>query len=246
VSHADRFREDAAAWVLGALPDDEARAFAAHLDGCPACRAEVEELRAAADTLPTLVPSVAPPPELRDRIMAVVEAEAEVLRAAGSAADRPARGRRPRWLPGRGALGALGGLRPALAAAAVALLLAGLAGGFGLAQLGGDGDEVRTVRAQVTAPGAQATLRVRDEGGGRLEVRGLPAPPEGRVYQVWLLPEGSETPRPTTSLFTVTSDGRAAAPVPDVSGAQAVLVSDEPPGGSSTPTGSVVITAPLI
>jgi len=238
VSHADRFREDAAAWVLGALPDDEARAFAAHLDGCPACRAEVEELRGAADALPTLVPSVAPPPELRDRIMAVVEAEAEVLRAAGPAADRPARSRRPRWLAG------LGGFRPALAAAAVALLLAGLAGGFGLAQLGG-GDDERTVRAQVTAPGAQATLRVRDDGGGRLEVRGLPAPPEGRIYQVWLLPEGSETPRPTTSLFSVTSDGRAAAPVPDVSGAQAVLVSDEPPGGSTAPTGSVVITAPL-
>jgi hypothetical protein len=33
--------------------------------------------------------------------------------------------------------------------------------------------------------------------------------------------------------------------VPDVEGAAAVLVSDEPEGGSRAPTGEVVITAPL-
>ncbi len=232
--HDDRFRDDAAASVLGALPEPEAAAFAAHLETCAACRAEVDGLRAAADLLPTAVPVLSPPPELRDRIMAVVEAEAEVLHAAGPSADRPApAARRPRWLRA---------LRPAFAAAAAALVLAGA--GFGLGRLGG-GEEERTIVAQVAAPGGQATLRLR-EGEGRLEVRGLPAPPEGRVYQVWLLPEGEgAAPRPTTTLFSVTRDGRGAAEVPDVEDAQAVLVSDEPVGGSSAPTGDVVITAPL-
>ena len=37
---------------LGALPDDESAGFEAHLDDCPACRAEVDELRVAAEALP--------------------------------------------------------------------------------------------------------------------------------------------------------------------------------------------------
>ncbi len=234
--HDDRFRDDAAAWLLGALPEQEAAAFTAHLETCAACRSEVEELRAAVEVLPTAVPVVAPPAELRDRIMSVVEAEAEVLRAAGPTADRPARAaRRPRWFAG---------LRPAFAVAAASIALVAAGAGFGIGRLGG-GVETRTVTAQVAAESGRATLRLRD-GDGRLEVRGLPAPPAGRVYQVWLLPEGEgAAPRPTTTLFSVTRDGRGAAEVPDVGDAQAVLVSDEPVGGSSAPTGEVVITAPL-
>jgi anti-sigma-K factor RskA len=233
--HDDRFRDDAAAWVLGALPEEEAATFAAHLEGCAACRAEVDHLRAAADALPASVPAVPPPPELKDRIMAVVAAEAEVLRAAGPAADRPAPApRRRRWLPS---------LRPATVGFAVALLVAGLAAGLGLSRLAG-GDDARVVRAQVSAPGAQATLRVED-GDGRLEVRGLPAPPEGRIYQVWLLRDGEDAPQPTTTLFSVTDGGRGAAEVPDVEGVEAVLVSAEPLGGSAAPTTTPIITAPL-
>jgi anti-sigma factor RsiW len=69
--------EDTGAYVLGALPEDEHARFAAHLAGCEACRAEVEQLRMVADTLPLGAVSVPPPPELKDRIMAVVEAEAD-------------------------------------------------------------------------------------------------------------------------------------------------------------------------
>lgn len=35
---------DAAVYLLGGLPDAEVEAFARHLDGCPACRVEIEEL----------------------------------------------------------------------------------------------------------------------------------------------------------------------------------------------------------
>ena len=46
------------AYVLGALPEDEREAFEAHLASCPACRAEVDELRRAADALPLAVAAV--------------------------------------------------------------------------------------------------------------------------------------------------------------------------------------------
>jgi len=79
--------EDVGAWVLGALPAGQAERFAAHLPGCAVCRREVAELQMVADTLPLVAEQVAPPPELKDRIMSVVRAEADVLGAAGPEAD---------------------------------------------------------------------------------------------------------------------------------------------------------------
>lgn len=35
---------DAAVHLLGGLSDAEAEAFVRHLDGCPVCRAEIQEL----------------------------------------------------------------------------------------------------------------------------------------------------------------------------------------------------------
>jgi anti-sigma factor RsiW len=78
---------DAGAWVLGALPEDEAERFRAHLADCAACRREVAELQIVADTLPLAAVQVAPPPELKGRIMSAVRAEADVLAAAGPEAD---------------------------------------------------------------------------------------------------------------------------------------------------------------
>jgi anti-sigma factor RsiW len=49
-------RETAAAYVLGALPEDEHEHFAAHLPGCEVCRREVAELQMVADTLPLAAP----------------------------------------------------------------------------------------------------------------------------------------------------------------------------------------------
>src|SRR3954463_8251756 len=80
-------RDDVGAWVLGALPGDEHERFAAHLPGCHACRRDVAELQMVAATLPLAAPQVAPPPELKERIMATVRAEAAVLEAAGPEAD---------------------------------------------------------------------------------------------------------------------------------------------------------------
>jgi anti-sigma-K factor RskA len=229
------------AYVLGALPPDECTGFEAHLAGCPACRQDVAELQVAADALPASVPPVLPPPELRDRIMAVVNADAELLAAAGEHADRPARERaperrRPRFLSGWR-------LRPALAAACAAALL--LVGGLGGALLSGGTGGVRTVVAQVDAaqaPGAQVRLVVRD-GRGTLVARRMPPPPRGRIYQVWLKRPGRD-PQPTAVLWSVRSDGSAQVDVPgSLDGVEAVLVTNERQGGADVPTRAPVITA---
>src|SRR3954447_6372519 len=101
----DALRDNAGAWVLGALDEDEAWRFSAHLEVCAACRDEVERLQVAADTLPLAVPPAAPRPELKARRMEIVEGEAGET---GAPARRPAR---------RLSLGAFFA-RPAFAAAA--------------------------------------------------------------------------------------------------------------------------------
>ena len=121
----ERFHDDAGAFLLGALGDDERQAFELHMESCPQCRHEVERLRPAAEALPRTVEQVAPPERLRTSLMAVVESEAHEAEAARP--RRPGR-RRLRDLIPTGA-----GLRPALAGAMVAVALLA---GYGVAQLG--------------------------------------------------------------------------------------------------------------
>lgn len=60
---------DAAAYALGALEPAEAEAFAAHTRECATCRAELTWLRRSAEALTQSVPLLAPPPEVRERVM---------------------------------------------------------------------------------------------------------------------------------------------------------------------------------
>jgi len=234
----ERWTDAVGAYLLEAMPDDEREAFEGHLDSCVVCRAEVDSLRVASDALPASVEQLSPPPELKARIMAVVESEAELLAAAaGRNADRPER-RRRFGLPA---------LRPAAALAAVAAVLAvGVVVG---GQLDGADVTRETITAQVDprrAEGARVKL-VRTGDDATLEVSGMPAPPAGRVYQVWLKREGRDAPVPTSALWLPRSDGSASVAVPgSLEDVEAVLVTGEPAGGSDAPTQlPPTITAPL-
>lgn len=238
-------RDDAGAWVLGALDDREAATFRAHLESCADCRDEVAHLQPVADTLLLVAPQKVAPPALQSRIMQTVRAEAELLAAAGPDADRPPaparESRRRRWSLS---------LRPALAGALAAGLVA-VGIGAGLATRSDEpGGVARVVPAEVQLPDAfraDASVEIKSDGDARLRVSRLPAPPEGRVYQVWVLREGEEAPRPTDALFQPAVDGHATVDVPGgVRGVAAVLVTDEPDGGSEAPTREPTIVAPLV
>jgi anti-sigma-K factor RskA len=227
----DRWTDAAGAYVLGAMPPGERAEFESHLATCGACRQEVDELRPAAEALPMASPPMLPPPALKDRIMAEVEREAELLGATGAGADRPERTERRR----RGAW--FSGWR--LAPIAAVLIIAGVLAGVALS-----GPDQRTVTASVEAPGATAHVKV-DGEQAMLVAENMPAPPEGRVYEVWLMPEGSETPEATNVLFMPRGDGSVEAAIPSIDGVEKVLVTDEPHGGGDEPTGHVMISADL-
>ncbi len=241
----DRFADDVGAYVLGALEPAEADAFASHLENCEECREEVVRLGVARDALPRAVEQVAPPAELKASLMETVRAEA------AAAAPAPARAEpgRSRSRPGR--LRDLLFARPAFAAAAAAVLVAI---GIGLGALvgatgGGDSESSRTVAAKVDQarmPAGAASLVLPDEGSSGaaiLNVEGMQQPQAGHVYEVWIMRGGQVTP---STLFTVKSDGSGSAGIPEeLRGADAVLVTREPAGGSKTPSEPAVLTVPL-
>ena len=220
----DRYRDSLASFALGALPEDERSQLERHLATCHDCRREADELAVVVAELPQATEPVAPPPELRSRIMAIVEAEAsERSQTSASPAQR-------------GFLSALLRPRAALVAASV-LLLAGLGAGIALT-----GDPQGSWQAEVVMAEASAELDMASDHA-TLAVRGMPPPPTGRVYQVWLQ-RGAGAPRPTQALFTVSPSGDAKVHVEGrMKGVDAVLVTDEPKGGSRAPTRSPLIIA---
>ena len=69
----------------------------------------------------------------------------------------------------------------------------------------------------------------------------LPSPPEGETYETWILRE--DVPEPA-GLFEPDDAGVAAAPIEgSIEGADAVAVTVEPSGGSSSPTSDPLMTA---
>jgi anti-sigma-K factor RskA len=223
------YRDELAAYALDALHEDEAAALRRHLDGCEKCREHLRWLRPAVDLLPRTVPQVEPPPRLRKRLMATVRSESREAARADSVAG---------WRDWGAFL-----LRPATAVAAGVLLVAGALGGYLLHQPTGDRTSVVPVQANKDlAPVASGTLE-RQDGSAILHVEGMPALAGDRVYETWVKRGGEVEP---SSLFTLRRNrsGDAAIPGP-LEGADAVLVTAEPRGGSSQPTSRPVLQASL-
>src|SRR3954467_11413825 len=69
-SHIREIEEQAALYALGALGPEEASGFRNRLSaGCPLRLSAFEECRTAVAALPLMAPEIAPPPELRQRLM---------------------------------------------------------------------------------------------------------------------------------------------------------------------------------
>src|SRR5690242_20512376 len=83
-SHVDDLID---AYTLGALEPAEVDAVERHLETCPRCRALVARARVLSDAFLLAVPQIAPPSDLRDRLMRRIAAE-----AAGSPPNEPASG----------------------------------------------------------------------------------------------------------------------------------------------------------
>jgi anti-sigma-K factor RskA len=240
----DRWSEDLAAYMLGALESEQATELERHAEGCERCRAEIRWLTPALDALPEGVERVEPPAELRSRLLAEVRADA----AAGAGVRDDDRDRRP-GLAGRASawLRDLGsgpmGLRPVAGVAVAVLVVAAVAGfaiGGGLGS-GSDGGETSTVVAG-QAPGVTAKM-VSEGDSGRLHLANVRKLPSDRVLEAWVQRDGEV--EPVQALFVPDREGQASTELPDMKGVEVVMVTTEPPGGSKSPTSSPIVTIPI-
>jgi anti-sigma factor RsiW len=192
-------REELGAYILEALEPAEREAVAAHLAGCPGCRAEHQRLAA----LPALLAHAegleipAAPRAIEERLLDRIAHERGATRRKG----RPYRPRIPAWLRGRAlAVGALAGLALGVGATALVLrddssaapqasysiVLGGTGGASARAELAPahDGTEVH-MWVQGLPPGGETVYEVRCERPGWSATAGsFRADARGRAYVV--------------------------------------------------------------
>jgi len=249
------------AYALDAMDAAQRRVFEAHLRECAMCRAEVTELQTTAALLGQAAEAV-PPPEMRRRVLEAIDTIRQDAPAAPL--ERPGR-QRARWAqrPQRGE--AATRRRPVLAAVAAVLALAVLALGALYAQTAarldraeeqlaaaGTSDELAAV---LSAPDAKvSTITVPADGSARfvwsdqrnvgiLVGSRLPPAPPGRTYALWLI--SGEHAEYAGGLDPASGGQVVQVAKGDVTGADALGVTAEPPGVPVEPTGDIVMSAPL-
>jgi anti-sigma-K factor RskA len=232
----ERFEDLKDSYVLGAMPEEERLEFEQYLVAHPDLQAEVEELSTVAGLLAFSVREQEPPPELRRRIMEVVEAEASHPDAS-----------RPPWLAG---LWEAVGVRDLALAAAVALVVGLFSWGMLLQgevrdlqgrvqslqsqpQDQSQGPQMISLGGAGTKQGATAELVTLEGDRAVLVAENMPPVPEGKTYQIWVIK--GDTPKPS-GLFEPKGNSIAAVVENHVEGADAVAVTVEPEGGSKEPT----------
>ncbi|HEX5713679.1 MAG TPA: anti-sigma factor [Solirubrobacterales bacterium] len=236
------WQEDVAAYMLGALEPERAAELERHLDDCERCRAEVRWLMPALNALPQSVERQQAPPQLRERLMAEVCAE-----AAPAESERAGAGgllqRAGAWLRGLGS-GPMG-LRPVAGIVAAVLVVAAVAGYAIEGGIGG-GDEGGSTETVVSGkpPGVTAKMVTKDGGeSGTLHLANVQQLHDERVLQAWVQREGEV--EPVRALFVPDDEGHASTAIADMEGVEVVMVTTEPRGGSEAPTSSPIVTMPI-
>ncbi|MDO5737571.1 MAG: anti-sigma factor [Propionibacteriaceae bacterium] len=249
-------------YAVDALDDDELMDFERHLESCDPCRREVAEMR---ETMMEVgaFHATAPPPMLRDSILGAISATPMLLAEEPPAAtpahspEVPTAGPEPMHAadeqpPSNVITPAHGFGRPrrpvsTWLAAAAAVLAVGLSGVTVWQQ--SNLQSIQAADAQrvelLAAPDLQVGHANLDGGDltylvsqGRDEAlvtaADLPDPGADRSWQVWVMQDG--VPR---SGAVVDQGGRVAAWVTGVAGGDGLAITNEPRGGSPSPTGTV-------
>lgn len=233
----DKLRDDAAAFVLGALPEIEAQAFRREMmKDCELSR-YVERLEAVGDILLTSAPPVAVPDGLGDAIVAEARRDlaARELLQSPRGSEAPAK-QSPSFIDRL--------FKPAVGLG-LAVLIAAFAFVAGQS-FTGDEPASNTSTASFQAmedPDVSGSVKLMEGGsdGAMVEISGLEPMADSDTYQLWVLKDGKVSP---SSLFTVDESGTGSTAVPtNVSGAEAVMVTREPAGGSPQPTSDVLARA---
>jgi len=260
--------EEATAYVLGALEDEERATFELALNDSSDLQREVAELREVAGLLALAARPVAPPPSLRERIVSDARAVRPIAprlaeaqrRESPTVPLRPVAEPVPKrlwqlprvtgWLAFAASLigvAVVQNLYRERAAAAASLERANTSLREQLASRDSllgvlVGPDVETIR--MTAAGSPPSARMFWNRSARQVVFlafSLPTAPAGRTYELWGIAKG-KAPVPLGTFNTNASgEGRVTVKVPD--GLQIAIgaVTEEPAGGSPQPTTTPIL-----
>ncbi len=252
----DEHRQDLAAeYALDALDPESARAFEALLASDAELKALADDLRETTATLALDAPAHLPPPELRERILSRIRAEAE----AGPAATTAAPTTTPSGTPGPSSGG--GNILPWAIAAGFAITTAAL--WFERSQLQQDRVsllqeiklaherdvfakmKIATLSSQVEAYARATAVIVWDaeKQHGIVKLTNVPPAGAGKDYQLWVI--DPKYPAPVNGgLVPVNAEGIARvsfSPDQPISKADKFAISLEPAGGVPKATGPIVL-----
>jgi anti-sigma-K factor RskA len=256
VNHDD-FAALAQGYALGTLTDAEARRFATHLQTCDECRRTVRDTVVVGEALARALPPQAPPPGLRERVLARATAPAAVT-AVTDTRHAMSYG----WLAAAAVLVAAvtsvmawqyrdEAARAWLAQQAAARQVQSLEQQIAQLQAGAStAAQTRSVLAardmarielagQSPAPGATGRVFWSPTHGLVFAATNLPELPPGRVYQLWVVadaPISAGLGQPTSGgeLSVVSSPAAPARP-------KAFALTIEPEGGRPAPTGPMFL-----
>lgn len=255
-------------YALDAVTDEERASIEDFLtqDGSPRAAFE-DRVRSNRETLATAYAAQEeePPAELLDRILSQLPGapvtgsvedpaghtptgHASASAGAGGATAAGDELARRRQAKGRWASPAARWITAAAAAVLVAV------GGVTVAQNLGqtsieqevlEASDVRTDSYVIPAGGTAGLAVSQEEDAAVVTLKGVPAPPEGSVYQMWRLPSDGSAP---VSVGTMTAEdvtGTKVTEVEGISSFRGIAITVEPDGGSATPTMPVVAEIPF-
>lgn len=252
------YEEAIAAAALGNLEPEERELLWAHLVVCESCRASLGSWLSVVDALPTVVEEREPSPALRERLLAQAtdsarfrSPRAQPAKADGRPSLGPVRLSTDHADADQGHRGGGRGFPAKWIAAVAAMLIIGLIGGVVADRTMLDEDDDDNTKGgrsvALNYPGdisaEDASLNyLPDQGLLYFQSHDLPAPPDGEVYQVWLIAEGSD-PSP---VGVVDQDTGEFATTLDTDRFDTFAITVEPsPLGSPGPTSDPVVVASL-
>ncbi len=234
----DEMEDLVAAYVLGACDEAERETVRAHLESCASCRVVERRLAQAVAALPLTAAEVRPPDRLRSRILAAAAAgqaphadqppPARILALPSAEEQRPERaGGLMRRNPVRWAAVAVLGVGLAVLAAWNVMLNRELSAPPATYAMVGTGS-MAGVSGTVT--------EYRQNDVALLSLTGMPQPPSGKVYEVWLI-DSSGRPAPG-GIFTPAADGTASVGIKRLLGdvRTVAVTQEEGPQGARAPS----------
>ena len=239
--------DQAGAYVLDALTAEERAEFERHLAGCATCREEVAQLSQVVAVLPLAADAVEPTPELRDRIVEAVR---------NDDTSRPALRSLPGSAPRRRMQFRVDRMAPLLTLAAAVVIAALGAWNLQLQQrLTHTNTQKSLAEAVVKAeldhpmvavlpgsgPARGASARIIQPRHGHIAyvvVKGLPASPAGKVYQLWVMHAGAHAVPVSAGVYRSRAGDMQywQMPRPEPGYTVAAFTVEPGPNGSKSPT----------